>query len=296
MHGSKSRLLLLALMLATLAGQGGCAWLRRTFAVQDPPPQVLPPGAGLEQVIAAVNRNNSQIQSLYSSSATLSSPGYPTLRAHFAYQRPCFFRLRAETSITGPEVDLGSNAQLFWYWIKRNQPPAIYSCRHDQYATSQARQMIPIQPNWLIEALGTLEIDPNLRHVGPYTDQRNRIKIITILDTPEGPNKKVTIIDSVSAWVMEQQIYDVQGRLRARSVTEGYRRDPRTGLFVPTAVRVECPPVQFSMRIDLGDVQINQPLANSGELWTLPNMPGYQAVDLGNSAVPYVPPAMAVGR
>jgi hypothetical protein len=296
MHGRKSRYLLLALLLAMLAGQSGCAWLQRTFAHREPPPLVLPPGAGLEQVIAAVNRNNSQIQSLYSSSATLSSPGYPTLRAHFAYQRPCFFRLRAETSITGPEVDLGSNAQLFWFWIKRNQPPAIYFCRHDQYATSQARQMIPIQPNWLVEALGTLEIDPNLRHSGPYRDKGNRVSIRTTLDTPDGPNMKITVIDAVSAWVLEQQIYDANGKLRARSVAEDYRRDPRTGLYVPTAVRVECPAVQFSMRIDLGDVQVNQPLVDAGELWTLPTMPGYQAIDLGNSPAPFGPPTMAVGR
>ena len=69
-------------------------------------------------------------------------------------QRPRCFRLRADG--IGPEVDLGSNDQLFWFWIKRSQPPAIYFCRHDQFATSRARQMIPIHPNWLIEALGTL--------------------------------------------------------------------------------------------------------------------------------------------
>ena len=62
-----------------------------------------------------------------------------------------------------------------------------------------------------------------------------------MLNTPEGPNIKVTIIDSVSAWVMEQQVYDARGQLRARSVAEDYRRDPRTGLYVPTAVTVECP-------------------------------------------------------
>lgn len=91
MHGSRSRYLLLALALATLVAQGGCPWDRwmyRWHLVQEPPPQVLPPGAGLEQVIAAVNRNNSQIQALFSNSATLSGPGYPTLRAHIAYQRP----------------------------------------------------------------------------------------------------------------------------------------------------------------------------------------------------------------
>ena len=119
----------------------------------------------------------------------------PVLRAHFAYQRPCFFRLRADTGFTGQEVDLGSNAQLFWFWVKRNEPPAVYYCRHDQFATSQARQMIPIEPNWLIEALGTMEIDPNLNHDGPYPapDKSNRICIRTIFTTPEGPNKKITV-------------------------------------------------------------------------------------------------------
>ena len=224
------RYLLLTLMLATLAGQGGCAWLQH----RDPPPQVLPPGAGLEQVIGAVNHNNSQIQSLYSDSATLSIPHAPILHAHFAYQRPCLFRLRADTSITGNEVDLGSNAQLFWFWVKRNEPPAVYYCRHDQFATSQARAMIPIEPSWLIEALGTLEIDPNLQHDGPYPDpkNRNRIWIRTMLSTPEGPpNMKITVIKSVSAWVMEQQIYDAGescGRGRWPRTTAAIRRRAST--------------------------------------------------------------------
>ena len=292
------RYLLLTLMLATLAGQGGCAWLHGMCRLGEPPPKVLPPGAGLEEVIAAVNRNNSPIQSMYSDSATLSSPHTPTLRAHFAYQRPCFFRLRADTSITGNEVDLGSNAQLFWFWVKRNEPPAVYYCRHDQFATSQARAMIPIEPSWLIEALGTLEIDPNLHHDGPYADanNRNRIWIRTMLNTPEGPNMKVTFIHPVSAWVMEQQVYDVRGKLRARSVAEDYRRDSKTGLYVPTAVRVECPAFAVSMRIDLGDVQVNQPLPNPATLWSMPLIPGYRTVDLADPSQFYGPPAVAARR
>jgi hypothetical protein len=290
MHGSWSRHLLLTLTLATLVAQEGCTWLQRWNLVQEPPPRILPPGAGLEQVIAAVNRNNSQIQSLSSDSAWISGPGYPTLRAHIAFQRPCNFRLRADTGLTGAEVDLGSNDQIFWFWIKRNPPPAVYYCRHDQFPTSQARQMIPIDPNWLIEALGTLVIDPALPHQGPYPDKGNRIQIRTIRETPEGPNMKITIIDSVSAWVMEQRIYDTQGQLRASSVVENYRRDPRTGVYVPTAVRVECPAVGFSMRVDLGAVVVNQLQGNPVELWSMPNYPGYPPFDLGMPNPAYGPP------
>jgi hypothetical protein len=288
----------LALALAILVAQGGCAWLHRWGLVQEPPPQVLPPGAGLEQVIAAVNHNNSQIQALFSNSATLSGPGYPTLRAHIAFQRPRNFRLRADAF--GPEVDLGSNDQLFWFWINRSQPPALYFCRHDQFPASRARQMVPIDPNWLIDALGTLCLDPQLPYQGPYTDKGNRIWIRAVCNTPEGTILKVTIIDSRSAWVMEQQFYEpcnAQWRLRARSVVENYRRDPQTNLYVPTAVRVECPGAAFTMRVDLGAVQVNLLQGNPAELWSMPNYPGFQQVNLGDPNLPYgPPPGMAVGR
>jgi len=278
----------LTLALATLVAHSGCAWLRSWRLGQEPPPRVLPPGAGLEQVIAAVNRNNLQIQSLVSDSASIRVPGYPMLKAHIAFQRPRNFRLKA--AAFGPEVDLGSNDQLFWFWINRSQPRDVYFCRHDQFATSQARRMIPFDPNWLIEALGTLAINPALPHQGPYVEKDNRILIRTIYDTPEGTNVKVTIVDAVSAWVMEQQIYDAKGSLRARSVVENYRRDPRTNIYIPTAVQVECPPAQFSMRVDLGAVQVNELQGDPAELWTMPTYPGSKWVDLADPNRLYGPP------
>src|SRR3989304_1249897 len=131
-------------------------------------PRVLPPSPTLDQLIQTVNRNNSQIQSFYTDSATLSGQGFPSLRASLAFGRPRFFRLHATSGLTGPEVDLGSNPDIFWFWVRRSDPPAIYYCRHDQFAASPARFSIPVQPDWLIEALGITEIDPSLPHQGPF--------------------------------------------------------------------------------------------------------------------------------
>jgi hypothetical protein len=260
----------------------------------NPPPRVLPPNPTLEQVIEAVNRNNGQIQSFSSNSATISGPGWPTLRASVAFQRSRLFRLRAETGLTGPEVDLGSNDQVFWFWVRRNTPPGVYFCRHDQFATSAARKMIPIEPDWLIEALGAAQLDPGLPHQGPFPVAGGRLQIRTIRETPQGPVTKVTIIDASSALVMEQQVIDARGQLRASAVAEGYRRDPLSGLYMPAAVRVNSPPAQFSMRINLGSVEINR-LAGTAELWAMPSYPGSPPVDLcsANSAPPTsaAPPA-----
>jgi hypothetical protein len=270
-----SRLLLLVVVgLFALSG-ASCPNMIRP---QSPPlPRVLPPSPTLDQLIQVVNGNNSRIQSFYTGHATLSGPGIPALSAKIAFGRPNYFRLYATSGLTGPEVDLGSNPEVFWYWVRRSQPPDIYYCRHDQFANSPARFSIPIQPDWLIEALGVSEIDPGLPHQGPFPLQGDRLRINTIRETPDGPVTKVTIFDGAQGWVLEQYIYNAQGILLARAVAGGHRRDPLSGL-----VTVNCPSAQFSIRIDLGPVEINRLSGNAAELWTMPQIPGAPAVNLAN--------------
>jgi hypothetical protein len=245
-----------------------------------PLPRALPPSPTLDQLIQVVNRNNSAIQSFYTDHATLSGPGFPALQASIACQRPRFFRLHAKSSLTGPEVDLGSNPDFFWFWVRRSQPPAIYYCRHDQFATSPARSSIPIQPDWLIEALGITEIDPALPHQGPFPLQGDRLEIRTIRETSDGPVTKVTIFNGAQGWVLEQNIYNAQGLLMASAVASQHRRDPLSGLVMPGIVLVNCPSAQFNIRIDLGPVEINRLSGNPAELWNIPAINGSPAVNL----------------
>lgn len=294
MNAYQSRLLLLVFAgLFALSG-ASCPRFLRQYTNQQPRLLPAPPATPtLDQVIQVVNHNNSQIQSYLANNATLSLPGYPSLRANVAYQRvgyprPSRFRLRAEM-MTGAECDLGSNEELFWFWIKRDQPPAVYYCRHDQYAASQARQTMPIQPDWLIEAVGIGEIDPALPHQGPYSRPNDRLEIRTIRDTPQGPTTKITILDGSQGWILEQGIVDARGQLLASSKCSEHRLDPASGLVMPTVVQVSCPPAKFSMRLDLGKVQINGPLGNPAELWNMPTYPPSQLVNLGAPA-PMGPP------
>jgi hypothetical protein len=261
---------------------------------------VLPPSPSLEQVIQAVNANRSRIQSFETNQAALSGPGWPTLRASIAFERPWRLRVRGDIGLTGPEIDLGSNDDLFWFWVRRNQPPALFYCRHDRYATCPARQMIPVDPEWLIEALGVAQLDPGLPYEGPPRLLPNgRLELRAIRQTPDGPTTKITRIDAARAWILEQYVYDSQGRLRASAIADGYRRDPASGLAMPTAVRIEVPPARFSLRIDLGNVQINRLQGDRGPLWEMPRFAGYPAIDLCDPRLrlaPAAPPPAAVSR
>jgi len=276
------RRLFLLIVLGLFATSGaGCPRMWQQYT--NPLPRVLPPTPTVEQVVKVVNRNNSRIQSFSTNRASISGSGFPTLRASVAFERPRRFRLRAAaSSLTGAEFDLGSNDELFWFWVRRNQPPAIYYCRHEQFAVSPARQMIPIEPSWLVEALGVAEFDPALPHQGPYFLPNDRIRIDTVRDTPQGPMTKVTILDGSQGWILEQYMYDARRQLVASSVAGGHRQDPLSGLVMPAFVQIQCPSAQMAMRIDLGNVEINRLSGNSAELWTVPNYPDTPLVDIGD--------------
>ena len=276
-HRQHFWLLLIGVGLFALSGASCPQMLRQT--TNTPQPRVLPPSPTLEQVVEVVNRNNSQIRSFSTSRASIDGPGFPSLRASIAFERPKRLRLRAETGLTGAEFDLGSNDEMFWFWVRRNEPPAVYFCRHDQLASSGALQSIPIEPEWLIEALGIAEFDPALPHQGPYPLADDRLRIDTIRETPDGPMTKITIIDGSQGWILEQHLFDARRRLLASALAGGHRRDPLSGLTMPTVVKLDCPPAQLSMRIGLGNVEINRPLGNAA-LWAMPQYPGAPLIDL----------------
>ena len=87
--------------------------------------------------------------------------GVPRLSARLACEPPRRFRLQAQTSLTGPELDIGSNDDLFWIWLRQHEPPITAFCRHDQYAQSQARRLLPIRADWMPELLGLVNFRPD---------------------------------------------------------------------------------------------------------------------------------------
>jgi hypothetical protein len=273
-------MLLIVIGLFALSGANCPNFLRTPQPAALPP--VLPQNPTLEQVIEVVNRNNSQVQSFSTSQATLTSPGAPSLRAVVAFQRPMSFRLHATHPLTGAELDLGSNNAEFWFWINRAEPKAVYFCRHDQFSSSPARQMVPIQPDWLIDSLGVCTFDPALPHQGPYLLPGGRLEVRTIKETADGPITKRTILDASQGWVLGQEIYNAQSSLLVSSEASGHRQDPRSGLWVPRTVKINCPSAQFSMQLDLGNLEVNVPPANPMETFTRPTFQNSPPMDIGN--------------
>ncbi|HMP05296.1 MAG TPA: hypothetical protein PJ982_03010 [Lacipirellulaceae bacterium] len=282
-------------VVATLLCCASCArspW--NPFASAGPPaPDVLTTGSSLPQLIAAVNQNAQRIVTYQTHNASITIPGamgVPMLKGSITAMRPGRVRFVASTALTGPEVDLGSNDELFWFWVKRNEPPAVYFARHAERPGSAAGQFMPIEPQWLLDALGMAEFRASDRHDGPLPGRdKNTIEVTSTVASPSGLMTKRTVVHATKALVIEQHLYDSQGTLLATAIARSHRFYPETGAALPEVVDIRIPPAELSMTINVGTVELNR-LTDNPAMWTMPVIAGTPAIDLGAA-----PPGMPGG-
>jgi hypothetical protein len=293
---AKTTLAYLASLVALVAGSGATCQrplMNNPFAAPGPAaPQVLLDGASRDQLIAAVNQNSARIQSMSVTGASITIPdtlGLPILSGNIAAERPGRFRLTAATAVTGQEIDLGSNDELFWLWVRRNQPPAVYFCRHSQFANSNIRQVMPVEPGWLLAAMGMVDIDPASVYDGPTPRRDGKVELRSWLPSASGNLPRVMVVDSRRAWVTEQYVYDASGKtLLASAVAESHRYYPVEQVSLPDRVSIRLPAAGLAFKIELGAVAINRLAGDPQQLWTIPAFAGYPQYDLGG-AIPGTP-------
>jgi len=280
----------LAGLVSLMAASGAsCPQMVRQYT--EPLPRALPPEATLAQLATVINDNTARVQSFSAARASVSTPGFPPLHANVVYERDRRFRLRADTVLTGPEVDFGSNDELFWFWVRRNTPPAMFYCRHEQFAGSAAQRVMPIEPQWLVEALGLVRFLPQDQPQGPFPVGSGRLEIRTTRGDGPSRQTRITIIDDSRGIVLQHNLYDSRGMPLATAQLSKHMRDITSGAIMPHHVDIQCPPAKFEISLDLGDVEINHVDGNPQELWTKPDYPGFPNVDLATLVMPSGGPA-----
>lgn len=277
-----------------MIASSGCRWLRRGIFRPPGPtaPTVLNTMPTAMDIVGAVNANTARVQSYYTNSARFSVPGVaglPLLQGNIALERPMNFRLTARLPIGSDEIDLGSNNELLWFWVKQNSPPALYFCRHDQFATSGAKQMLPVDPNWIGDALGLVELNPDAQYVGPIDRGDGSLELRSQINSPTGPMTRSVVIDATRAWVLEQYLYDSTGQLVASAKASDFRYDEAAKVSLPREVTIRVPASELTLTIDVGNVVVNVPVPNRTLMYSPPSLANYPRVDLGS-----VPAGMAL--
>jgi len=276
------RAFLSLIAMAVLLPSSGatCNRMRRGGDVLAPAAFAAPPT--LAEIIYAVNAHTSRVQSLQTDSASLSTPGFPSLRATIAMERPRRFRLRANFLGLGPELDVGSNDEVVWFWAKSSPEPAIYYARHEQLAAASLQPVVPVEPAWLMDAFGLVQMEPGGQHEGPLTRPDGSVEIRSRLG-PAGQYVRTLVIDSKYGWIREQQIADTTGQLIVAAKADAHRYDPVADVSLPHRVEIQVPRAGLSFVVDVSQYSINQLAGDPAQLWSLPQMEGYNLTNLAES-------------
>ncbi|MDZ4817609.1 MAG: hypothetical protein SGJ20_01410 [Planctomycetota bacterium] len=289
----KPLLSLALLVLLVSAGGAQCPWMLRSAG--PPIPVILPQAATLDQVVRAVKDNSDRVQNARATQASISFPGAPPFQSEIAFERQRRFRLRARAMMLGDQVDIGSNDEIFWVWIAKAEPKATYVCRHDQFAGSAVRSIMPVDADWLIDAFGIPTFGPNERIEGHAPIGKGRIEIKSRIQTTGGELVKTTIVDESKALVLQQNLYNARGDRLATATTSDHIRDGLSGVNLPRKIEIDWPMTNMRFTITVASWLINSLPAEQNNLWVKPEIPGFPDVDLADPNLQFNVPGQPPG-
>jgi hypothetical protein len=269
-------------LLLLCSGGASCRQWSRSTAPLSPVAFAGPPT--LDDILFTVNANSSRIHQLSTEQATLSTPFAQTsLRATLAIERPRKLRLRGR--FLSPELDLGSNDDLFWFWARSDPERSLYYAYHQQFTQQANATLLPVGPDWMIEAIGLVTLEPSGLHEGPSPRPDGTLEVRSRIERNGVPYTRVLAIDPKYGWIVEHQVLDAAGQLLAVSRCANHSFYADAGASLPHRVQIDLPPARLTFRLDVSKYTVNQ--LPGDELVKEPHYPGYRLVNLASpDAIP----------
>ena len=269
-------------LFAALGLLTGCAWLDK---MKDP---TKPAATGplkpkkAEEFVAYMNRQSASIQSLRYDDVGLKAtlpgqPWVPALRSGMLVaQKPKNFRMQAGLALGGDQLDIGSNAQEFWMYVKQPKPTYLF-CTHADFPKVQDDLPVPFEPDWVLQALGMASYDSNRKYDVEISDKQRAYYLRYEDTTPAG--QKVTKVTEFAGDPAEGSVPQVRKHLILTQTKAGWQTlmsaeihkvtvldagpDGSTGqratVQVPTEVTLEWPQQKVKLALSLGKAQLNAP-------------------------------------
>lgn len=284
---------------AILFGASGCStfpFARRPASPASPIVFQAPPD--MARIVESLNKNASRIRSIHADNVTISTAGMPSLRGSFVLERPRSLRLRASVlGLSATEIDVGSNKDFFWAAVpEMGGPPTMYYLRQAELADPQAQAALTAHPDWLLEALGLLELDTTIPYQGPYERPGGTIEIRSRTPFAGMQAIRVLAIHPRYGWLEESAYYTPEGKLLAKAVATQHRYDPSTETTLPARIQVEVPAYAMNAQMDVGSYAVNRPIGDPAAVFTLPQLQGANYVDIFEQMRRQMPAASAFSR
>ena len=281
-----------AMICLLLTTQTGCQLFRNFGKRPEPIPIVFDQIPSQQELLNTLNQRAATVRQL-STNVKVSMAGMPKLKGSLQVERPNRLRLKAGLlGVTEMGVDVGSNAQQFWVWMRANLPgesPAIYYADHSQWQNSPMQRNLPLDPAWLIDAVGLVEFRVTDRHDGPYMTPDGRLKMVTSRQTSSGRQTRVVLIDAKRAQIQQQSIYDQNNQLLAYTNSLEYRQHKTQNVSLPHRIEMhvfQANGQETKMTVEAGDYAINSLFGDPDKMWAMPNPGDVPLVNLAEVGGP----------
>jgi hypothetical protein len=273
------------ILCSLLASQSGCQMFGRFNQKVTAPPVIMNNPSNLDQLLRTLNAQSAKVRQV-KTDVRVAMQGAPAMRGTLTVERPKRMRLKA--AVAGvPALDVGSNENRFWIWQQvalPGQPPTLMYADHLAFETSPIRRQLPLDPAWLIDGLGFTEFGTSDRHRGPFTrPQDGFLEIQSFRQTANGQNIRVCVIDPKTGLIRQQSFYDQRGNLIAYLNASQHRYIAEKDVSLPSRLDLfvfDENNQSTKLSVDAGEYSINSIYGDPEHLWSMPNPPDVNKVDL----------------
>lgn len=208
-------------------------------------------------LIQKINKSNSLINSVLIKSMPIKlKNGSMTfnLVGDLAHEKEKKFRFIVTSKITGREMDLGSNNDVFWFWSKRISPPALYFAKHEDLYKTNLKT--PLNPSWMIESLNVEVIDQS--KIKGFSENDEYISIFEKRISATGEEcTLVTTIDKKTEEFLSRKLIDNNNKIIINTT------------YKENIIKIEWKDENVMMEWNVKGRQLNVSLPES--MWIIPD-------------------------
>lgn len=285
----------LLLLLAATTGCESTRWNWLKPAEKEAPAKSGAP-ADVVGLVNYLNQNASLVKSVriddVSIDATMGNQPFG-LRGRLFAEKPRNFRMKV-TAFGKDEVDIGSNAQEFWFWAAKNPDPYQYFCTHQDLNEGRVRvQMpLPIQPEWVMEAMGIGVYGPAER----YTLESENAQLLRLVEKTKSPQghavRKVIVMHrrpvnaptpQVTAYLLLDDATGQEICSAHITATTLVTINAKEGALLPSKMELRMPKQNMRMLLKMDGMTVNSPIVATA--FARQQMTGVEAFNLATGKI-----------
>ena len=218
------------------------------------------------QEIDNLTKESAKVKSIYIKSMPIRfQRGSLTTKVYgkLALEKEKNFRLIITHLLTGKEMDIGSNEDVFWFWSKRMKPPAL---NYSKWESSQNTSLrIALNPNWFLEILNFNYVATENAEVIEHQDK------YAVIQNRNSQVKSIILVDPKEKCVLGKYIYENEIMLASCEYFDFLDR-------IPQKICIFWYEEDIKMTWDLSDAKINEPI--DVKFWRMPSIKN--KVDISN--------------